>query len=243
MVFLQGSEKVLGATVSLNSDYHPQCNGQSKSANIYLESAIPCIAATNPSLWSTHLSWVKCCTTGLSHFEASLSYQPPSTLVPGRGYSGYVSAGIHPFNPSAVDPTWIHNDPSHFPCFSVKTYLHQPLFPTFCHKGWGLKYLGPIGRGMILRNASRCLISLYCSLTWLPSFIGIDLICPMGRQEALIEGEDRDITRHGKVFKKNLPHAKSLVKITNLKSWKDQISTWPFNNKRYNELDYNYVTL
>lgn len=96
MVFLQGPEKAPGATISLNSDYHPQSNGQSKSANIYLESAIPCIATTNPSQWSTHLSRVKCSTTGLSPFEASLSYQPPSTLVPGRGYSGYVSAQIHP---------------------------------------------------------------------------------------------------------------------------------------------------
>lgn len=76
--------KALRASFSLSSGYHPQSNGQAKSANQDLELALRCVATFNPSTWSQHLPWVEyahntltCSMTGLFPFKASLSCQPP----------------------------------------------------------------------------------------------------------------------------------------------------------------------
>ena len=76
--------QALGASVSLTSGYHPQSNGQTERANQDLEAALRCVAAKNPSSWSTHLVWVEyahnslsCAATGLSPFEGAFGYQPP----------------------------------------------------------------------------------------------------------------------------------------------------------------------
>lgn len=52
----------LGATVSLSYGFHPQINRQAERANQDLEAALRCVAAQNPSTWSTHwpgLDWDK----------------------------------------------------------------------------------------------------------------------------------------------------------------------------------------
>lgn len=79
--------KALGASVSLSSGYHPQSNDQAERANQDQESALRCVATSNPSSWSQHLPWVEyahntlmCYVTGLSPFEASPGYQP--SLLP-----------------------------------------------------------------------------------------------------------------------------------------------------------------
>lgn len=76
--------KALGARVSLSSGFHPQTNGQCERANQYLEAALRCVAAQNPSDWSQYLPWVEyahntlpSAATGMSPFECALGYLPP----------------------------------------------------------------------------------------------------------------------------------------------------------------------
>uniref|UniRef100_A0A3P9JJ12 Gypsy retrotransposon integrase-like protein 1 n=1 Tax=Oryzias latipes TaxID=8090 RepID=A0A3P9JJ12_ORYLA len=74
----------LGASVSLLSGYHPQSNGQAERANQELEASLRCLVAQNKGDWSDYLVWVEyahnnhpSAATGMTPFEASLSYSPP----------------------------------------------------------------------------------------------------------------------------------------------------------------------
>ncbi|KAG1935767.1 retrotransposable element [Pimephales promelas] len=79
--FWQEFCKLLGATVSLSSGFHPQSNGQAERANQDLERVLLCLVSKNPSSWSQHLSMVEYAhntlpvsATGLSPFECSLVF-------------------------------------------------------------------------------------------------------------------------------------------------------------------------
>ncbi|KAI2647554.1 Transposon Tf2-6 polyprotein [Labeo rohita] len=50
--------RLLGASVSLSSGFHPQSNGQTERANQDLERVLRCLVSQNPSSWSQQLSWV-----------------------------------------------------------------------------------------------------------------------------------------------------------------------------------------
>ncbi len=70
--------KLLGATVSLSSGFHPQSNGQTERANQDLERMLRCLASQNPSSCNQQLSWdeyahnsLPVSATGLSPFECS----------------------------------------------------------------------------------------------------------------------------------------------------------------------------
>ena len=75
--------KLIGATASLSSGYHPQSNGQTERLNQDLEAALRCMVSSNPTSWCSQLPWVeyahntlKCSAIGMSPFECQFGYQP-----------------------------------------------------------------------------------------------------------------------------------------------------------------------
>lgn len=76
--------KLVGASVSLSSGFHPESNGQTERVNQDLETTLRCMVANNPTSWSTFIVWaeyahntLRSSATGLSPFECQFGYLPP----------------------------------------------------------------------------------------------------------------------------------------------------------------------
>ena len=76
--------KIIGATASLSSGFHPQSNGQTERMNQELETTLRALVADNASSWSSCLPWaeyahntLQSSATNLSPFQCQFGFQPP----------------------------------------------------------------------------------------------------------------------------------------------------------------------
>jgi hypothetical protein len=92
--------RLIGATASLSSGFHPQSNGQTERVNQEMEATLWSLVADNPSSWSAKLPWaeyahntLQSSSTGLSPFQCQFGFQPP--LFPEQESEAGVPSALH----------------------------------------------------------------------------------------------------------------------------------------------------
>ena len=92
--------RLIGATASLSSGFHPQSNGQTERVNQEMEATLRSLVADNPSFWSAKLPWaeyahntLQSSSTGLSPFQCQFGFQPP--LFPEQEREAGVPSALH----------------------------------------------------------------------------------------------------------------------------------------------------
>ena len=92
--------RLIGATASLSSGFHPQSNGQTERVNQEMEATLRSLVADNPSSWSAKLPWaeyahntLQSSSTGLSPFQCQFGFQPP--LFPEQEREAGVPSALH----------------------------------------------------------------------------------------------------------------------------------------------------
>lgn len=84
--FWKSFGRLIGASISLSSGFHPQSNGQTERVNQEIEKTLRCMVS-NKTAWSSQLVWAEFAhntlhhsSLGMSHFECQ--FDPPPPLFP-----------------------------------------------------------------------------------------------------------------------------------------------------------------
>ena len=134
--------RLIGATASLTSGYHPEANGQTERLNQQLLTGLRCLVSQNPASWSSHLVWVEYAhnslptsATGLSPFQCVYGYQPP--LFPAQETEAAVPSA-HAMMPWLLKPQcahhlWHKQRMAHDICQRTPRVADSPLAPCAHH--------------------------------------------------------------------------------------------------------------
>ncbi len=91
--------RLLGATVSLSSGFHPQTNGQTERANQDLERVLRCLVTQNPTSWCQQLSWVEYAHNSLPvslQSTGKVGWERREALLGGGVLSRFMGSRSHP---------------------------------------------------------------------------------------------------------------------------------------------------
>ncbi len=81
--FWKAFGRLIGASISLSSGFHPQSNGQTERVNQEIEKTLRCLVSNNQSTWSSRLIWAEFArntlhhsSLGMSPFECQFGFPP-----------------------------------------------------------------------------------------------------------------------------------------------------------------------
>lgn len=82
--FWKAFGRLIGASISMSSEFHPQSNAQTERVNQEIEKTLRCLVSNNHSTWSSRLIWAEFAhntlhnsSLGMSPFECQFGFSPP----------------------------------------------------------------------------------------------------------------------------------------------------------------------